>query len=150
MIYYHKYGSDRFMRWATLERDDIMKTEKGDIFDFDYDNHITWEVINVTMEGKYLTIVCYPHIDMDSMLMETNFAEEEYDSDSNDEEDLDSNNKDSGAPRSNKLVMLIKHKRKLHEYKITITRPDRVNELNNTVCREDKYPFGDYNPYDGH
>lgn len=150
MIYYHKYGSDRFMEWATLERDDIMQTEVGDIFDFEFDNYIKWEVVNITREGKYLNITCIINDPIDEMNLMDDDDDDEYDSDDSEDEDPSNGVDDTPRPKSYKLTMRVKYKSKLEEYKVTITRPDRNNVLSHCVCRQDKYPFGKYNPYNGH
>lgn len=149
MIYYHKYGSDKFMEWATLERDDIMKTEIGDIFSFEYDTYyddkeaipnILWKVVKVYKDGKYLHIKC-EETNEDN---DTESDEEENYSDTEDEEDHHKNNQEEEYP----LNIQVKYKSRLDEYKIYINRDDK--KFKHYVCRKDRYPFSEYNPYNGH
>lgn len=151
MIYYHKYASDKFMEWATLERDDIMKTEIGDIFSFEYDGYcydgkedipnILWKVVKVYKDGKYLHIKCEEETDEDN---DTESDEEENYSDTEDEEDHYKNNQEEEYP----LNIQVKYKRRLDEYKVYINRDDK--KFKHYVCRKDRYPFSKYNPYNGH
>lgn len=112
MIYYHKYASDRYMEWATIEGDDIMQLEEGNTIAFEYDDELyDWIVSSV-----------------DSVNHNTIHVECETDNDI--------------------LDMTIKYRSRLEEYSITLNRSGRT--FTHTVCSSDKYPFGEYNPYDGH
>lgn len=143
MIYYHKYASDSYMEWATTERDDIIETELDDMFylqdDKYYDgekyvSEISWRVAKVFREGKYLHVHC-TEVD-DSCYY--------YSDDEDSIDDDETNIKDQQC----QLEMQIKYKRRLSEYKVKIKKYNK--EFICYVCRSDKYPFGKYNPYNGH